>query len=160
MRRSGWVQTGHVKRNESRSRTWLGRDPRYPDHRSRSASFLCREFKLDTTTLHPQPVKLAPRLPNHPGEILLYFTALYSTAPRSSSSYLKRILKFPSQKLSRRAYKNSIGDLTRFPFRMLQILLSMHRWHFDYRTEMLYIYVALVIHASSLSLFYVTTFWY
>lgn len=121
MRRSGWVQTGHVKRNESRSRTWLGRDPRYPDHRSRSASFLCREFKLDTTTLHPQPVKLAPRLPNHPGEILLYFTALYSTAPRSSSSYLKRILKFPLQKLSRRAYKNSIGDLTRLPFRMLQI---------------------------------------
>jgi len=50
MRRSGWVRTGHVKRNESRSRTWLGRDPRYPDRRSRSASFLCREFKLDTTT--------------------------------------------------------------------------------------------------------------
>lgn len=35
-------------------------------------------------------LKLAPRLLNHPMEILLYFTALYSTAPRISSSYLKR----------------------------------------------------------------------
>lgn len=133
MRRSGWVQAGHVKRNESRSRTWLGHDPRYPDHYSRSASFLCREFKLDTTTLHPQPLKLAPRLPNHPGEILLYFTALYSTASRSSSSYLKRIQKFPSWKLS--WYKNSIGDLTRFPFRILKIFFRMHHWRFGYRIQ-------------------------
>lgn len=50
--RDGYRPT-HVKRNESRSRTWFGRDPRYPDHCSHSASFLCREFKLDTTTLCP-----------------------------------------------------------------------------------------------------------
>jgi len=108
------VQTGHVKRNESRSRTWLGGDPRYPDHRSRSASFLCREFKLDTTALHPQPLKLAPRLPNHPG-LLLYFTALYSTAPRGSSLYLKKIREFPSRKLTcrERTDIDIIGDLTR-----------------------------------------------
>lgn len=151
MRRSGWVQTGHVKRNESRSRTWLGRDPRYPDHCSRSASFLCREFKLDTTTLHPQPLKLAPRLPNHPGEMLLYFTALYSTAPRSSSSYLKRIQKFPSRKLPQRAYKNSIGDLTSFPFRMLKIFTIYSTLVIEQRYS---VHVALVIrlYTSSLSL--------
>lgn len=85
MRGSGWVQTGHVKRNESRSRTWLGRDPRYPDHRSRSASFLCQEFKLDTTTLHPQPLKLAPRLPNHPGDTPLFHGTLFDRAARSAA---------------------------------------------------------------------------
>lgn len=82
MRRSGWVQTGHVKRNESCSRTWLGRDPRYPDHCSRSASFLCQEFKLDTTTLHPQPLKLAPRLPNRPGDTPLFHGTLFDRAAR------------------------------------------------------------------------------
>lgn len=66
MRRSGWAGTGHVKRNESRSRTWLGHDPRYSDHSLRCVSFLCREFKLDTNTLHLQPLKFAPHLPNHP----------------------------------------------------------------------------------------------
>ena len=75
--RSGWVRTGHVKRNESRSRTWLGHDPRYPDHSSRCASFLCREFKLDTTTLRPQPLKLAPRLPNHLGDTPLFHGTLF-----------------------------------------------------------------------------------
>lgn len=156
MRRSGWVQTGHVKRNESRSRTWLGRDPRYPDHYSRSASFLCREFKLDTTTLHPQPLKLAPRLPNHPGEILLYFTALYSTAPRSSSSYLKRIRKFPSWKLSWCTYENSIGDLTRFPSRILKNFFpyaSLTPWLSCRDVSACYTHI-------HVSLFYVTTFWH
>lgn len=152
MRRSGWVQTGHVKRNESRSRTWLGRDPRYPDHCSRSASFLCREFKLDTATLHPQPLKLAPRLPNHPGEMLLYFTALYSTAPRSSSSYLKRIQKFPSRKLPQRAYKNSIGDLTSFP----DVENFYHMQRFGYRTEIFCTYSTCYTYIHVFSLFDVT----
>lgn len=112
MRRSGWLQTGHVKRNESRSRTWLGRDPRYPDHRSRSASFLCREFKLDTTTLHPQATetRAAPTESPH-GNTPLFYGTLFDGATHLVFVFKERIRKH----FRRERYRNSIGDSTISP---------------------------------------------